>query len=227
MSKLELKEVSFKYPRRKQFIFRNVTETFESGKLTTVEGRSGAGKSTLLTLISGLAVPTQGQILIDGGPMGDLTEYRRNTAATVAQANHLFEGRTVLENVMYPMLLKGEKPEQAREKAMRYLADVRIDAELASLFPSECSGGEQKRIAFARAMALDNPVIVADEPTANLDKKNSQVVADILESLAHDRGKLVIAATHDPLLAERADIRLFLNGTELEHVPAEGEGEER
>ena len=107
MSKLELKSVSFKYPRGKRMIFQNVSESFESGRLTTVEGESGAGKSTLLTLLSGLALPTKGELLMDGEPIRDLTDYRRNIAATIAQANHLFEGRTVLENVTYPMLLKG------------------------------------------------------------------------------------------------------------------------
>ena len=211
MSKLELKSVSFQYPCGKRMIFQDVSETFESGMLSSVEGESGAGKSTLLSLLSGLALPTKGRILMDGEPIRDLTEYRRNVAATIAQANHLFEGRTVLENVTYPLLLKGADPGTAREKALGYLAEVKLDPELASHFPSECSGGEQKRVAFARAMALDNPVILADEPTANLDKENAAVVAEILVSLAHTRGKLVVTATHDPLLAECADRRLILH----------------
>ena len=149
MSKLELKGVSFKYPRGKRMIFQNVTESFASGKLTTIEGESGAGKSTLLTLLSGLALPTRGELLMDGEPVRDLTSYRRNAAAAVAQANYLFEGRTVLENVTYPMLLKGLDGESAKKKALEYLEEVKLDGELASHFPSECSGGEQKRVAFA------------------------------------------------------------------------------
>ena len=211
MSRLELNSVSFKYPRGKRMIFQDVSETFESGTLSSIEGESGAGKSTLLSLLSGLALPTRGRILMDGEPIRDLTEYRRNVAATIAQGNHLFEGRTVLENVTYPLLLKGTDPETAKEKALEYLAEVKLDPELATHFPSECSGGEQKRVAFARAMALDNPVILADEPTANLDRENSRAVADILVSLAHTRGKLVVTATHDPLLAECADRRLILH----------------
>ncbi len=217
MSKLELKGVSFKYPRGKRMIFQNVSECFESGKLTTIEGESGVGKSTLLALLSGLALPTKGGLFMDDEPVRDLTEYRRNIAATVAQGNHLFEGRTVLENVMYPMLLKGEDPAEAKRKAAEYLSDVKLDEELLSHFPSECSGGEQKRVAFARAMALNNPVILADEPTANLDKATSRTIADILCSLAHDHGKLVIVVTHDMFLPERADVRLYLRGGVLEH----------
>ena len=209
MSKLELKGVSFKYPRGKRMIFQNVTESFASGKLTTIEGESGAGKSTLLTLLSGLALPTRGELLMDGEPVRDLTSYRRNAAAAVAQANYLFEGRTVLENVTYPMLLKGLDGESAKKKALEYLEEVKLDGELASHFPSECSGGEQK--------ALDNPVFLADEPTANLDRGTSRVIADILVSLARERGKLVIAVTHDARLPELADVRLFLRGGVLEH----------
>lgn len=216
MSKLELQGVFFKYPRGKRMIFQNVSETFESGVLSSIEGESGAGKSTLLSLLSGLALPTRGRILMDGEPIRDLTAYRREVAATVAQANYLFEGRTVLENVTYPMLLKGIDPTSAKDKALELLSEVRLDSELASHFPSECSGGEQKRVAFARAMALDNPVILADEPTANLDKDAARVVAEILQSIAHTRGKLVIAATHDPILAECADLRLFLHDGCLE-----------
>ena len=217
MSKLELQGVSFKYPRGKRMIFQSVSETFESGVLSSIEGESGAGKSTLLSLLSGLALPTRGRLLMDGEPIRDMTLYRREIAATVAQANHLFEGRTVLENVTYPMLLKGIDPASAKEKALALLSEVRLDSELASHFPSECSGGEQKRVAFARAMALDNPVILADEPTANLDKGTSRVIADILVDLAHEKGKLVIAVTHDLLLPELADARLYLRGGVLEH----------
>ena len=112
---LELKGVSFKYPRGRRMILKDISVSFESGRLYTVEGESGAGKSTLLTLLAGLAVPTAGDILADGKSIREtgLTRYRRETAATVAQANLLFEGRTVLENVMFPMLLKGVSRDEA------------------------------------------------------------------------------------------------------------------
>jgi len=216
MSKLELQGVSFKYPRGKRMIFQSVSETFESGVLSSIEGESGAGKSTLLSLLSGLALPTRGRLLMDGEPIRDMTLYRREIAATVAQANHLFEGRTVLENVTYPMLLKGIDPASAKEKALALLSEVRLDSELASHFPSECSGGEQKRVAFARAMALDNPVILADEPTANLDRATARTVASILGDLAKERGRLVIAVTHEAEIPEIADERLFLRAGVLE-----------
>ena len=215
---LEMKGVSFKYPRGRRMILKDVSAFFESGRLYTVEGESGAGKSTLLTLLSGLARPTSGEILADGARISEmgLTRYRREIAATVAQANLLFEGRTVLENVMFPMLLKGTAPAEAEARAKEYLRQVKLDEELCGHFPKECSGGEQKRAAFARAMALDNPVILADEPTANLDRATARTVASILGDLAKERGRLVIAVTHEAEIPEIADERLFLRAGVLE-----------
>ena len=229
---LALRSVSFRYPRGRRMILQNISAEFVSGRLYTVEGESGAGKSTLLTLLAGLGTPTSGEILADGrdirtlGRSADakgkskgvsgLTLYRREVAATVPQANLLFDGRTVLENVLYPMLLKGVDPDTAETRARTYLGEVRLAEELYDHFPSECSGGEQKRVAFARAMALDNPILLADEPTANLDKATGDVVSEILEALAHKWGKLVIAVTHEDAIPARADERLFLRAGVLE-----------
>ena len=216
MNKLELKSISYRYPRAKRMILKDVCVSFEPGKLYSVEGESGAGKSTLLTILAGLSRPVSGEILADGEPIRNRTEYRRNTAAAVAQDNLLFDGRTILENVMYPLLLKGVAPDEAEERAYAYLAEVKLDRELGGHFPRECSGGEQKRAAFARAMALENPVFLADEPTANLDKGTAAVIADLLENIAHDKGRLVIAVTHDDVIPARADKRFFLRAGVLE-----------
>jgi len=226
---LSLDRVSFRYPRGRRMILKDISEAFVSGRLYTLEGESGAGKSTLLTLLAGLAVPTSGRILLNGGDIRSfgkngeegrasprsvtgLTLYRRTVAAMIPQANLLFDGRTVLENVLYPMQMKRIDPAEAMERARGYLADVKLPEELYGRFPGECSGGEQKRVAFARAMALDNPVILADEPTANLDKGTSAIVSEILRMLAHDRGRLVLAVTHEDAIPSLADERLFLRG---------------
>ena len=236
---LSLDSVSFRYPRGRRMILKDISAEFVSGRLYTLEGESGAGKSTLLTLLAGLAVPTSGRVLLNGEDiralgqaktadesadekksaprsMKGLTLYRRTVAATVPQANLLFDGRTVLENVLYPMQLKGVDREEAEERARGYLSDVKLGEELYDHFPSECSGGEQKRAAFARAMALDNPVVLADEPTANLDKGTSAIVSEILRMLAKERGRLVIAVSHDDLIPSMADERLFVRAGVLE-----------
>ena len=235
---LALENVSFRYPRSRRVILKDISVELVSGRLYTLEGESGAGKSTMLTLLGGLAVPTEGRVLLNGGDIrrigkkdapesadrrgnaprsvSGLTLYRRNVAATVPQANLLFEGRTVFENVLYPMLFKGVDRAEAEERARGYLADVKLEEELYDHFPRECSGGEQKRVAFARAMALDNPVVLADEPTANLDKNTSAILSGILCVLAKERGKLVLAVTHEDAIPALADERLFLRTGVLE-----------
>ena len=235
---LSLDAVSFRYPRGRRMILKDISAEFVSGRLYTLEGESGAGKSTLLTLLAGLAVPVSGRVLLNGEDIrslgkkdagsdavrtegapksvSGLTLYRRNVAAMVPQANLLFDGRTVLENVLYPMLMKGADRGEAEERARGYLADVKLSEELYSHFPAECSGGEQKRAAFARAMALDNPVVLADEPTANLDKGTAAIVSEILRMLAKERGKLVIAVTHEDAIPAVADERFFLRAGVLE-----------
>lgn len=233
---LSLDKVSFRYPRGRRMILKDVSASLRSGRLYTLEGESGAGKSTLLSLLAGLAVPTSGQVLLNGADIRSygkkdnpaeerggakrsvtgLTLYRRTVAAAVPQANLLFDGRTVFENVLYPMLMKGVDRAEAEERARGYLADVKLGEELYDHFPGECSGGEQKRAAFARAMALDNPVLLADEPTANLDRGTSAILSEILRMLASERGRLVLAVTHDETIPALADERFFLRAGVLE-----------
>ena len=237
-SVLALDRASFRYPRGRRMILKDISAEFVSGKLYTLEGESGAGKSTLLSLLAGLASPTSGRVLLNGEDIrlfgrgraegaeerkkgappsaAGLTLYRRNVAALIPQATLLFDGRTVLENVLYPMLMKGVNRDEAEERARGYLLDMKLAEELWNRFPGECSGGEQKRAAFARAMALDNPVILADEPTANLDKGTSAIISEILAMLARERGRLVAAVTHEDAIPALADERLFLRGGVLE-----------
>ena len=207
MAELILEQVFYRYPGTKQDVLKGVDAVFPAGAVTAVMGRSGAGKSTMLYLLAGLDVPTGGRILYNGKELkrSMLDEYRRTESATIAQNYLLFPTRTVLENVMYPMLLAKTAPAAATEEAKRHLQAVGIPGELHHRLPARLSGGEQQRVAIARALASHSNVIAADEPTGNLDEENADVVMALLKSLAHDQGKTVIVVTHDRLLAEEAD----------------------
>ncbi|NLB71508.1 MAG: ABC transporter ATP-binding protein [Chloroflexi bacterium] len=135
----------------------------------------------------------------------DLDQYRREKVSMIFQAFHLFPLLTVIENVCFPMELNGVEKEAAIERAKIYLQSVGITEEKHKRYPGNLSGGEQQRVAIARTLASGARVILADEPTGNLDKANGQNIVDILKSLAHDQGYCVIIVTHDPAIAEQAD----------------------
>ena len=207
MAELILKEVFYRYPGTKTDVLRGVDAVFPAGTVTAVMGRSGAGKSTMLYLLSGLDVPTGGTILYNGQELNKsmLDGYRRTETATIAQNYLLFPTRTALENVLYPLQLAKVDRNAAVAEAKQHLQSVGIPEALHDRLPSKLSGGEQQRIAIARALASHANVIAADEPTGNLDEENADIVMALLKRLAHEEGKTVIVVTHDRLLAEEAD----------------------
>lgn len=207
MSTLKLEEVSYQYKNGDRKVVNNVSCMFGSGKVSAVVGPSGSGKTTLLSLMAGLDQPTQGRILLDGEELAsmDLDQYRRERVAMVFQAFHLFPLLTVLENVCFPMELNGISKKDAKEKARELLASVGIGVEKHRRYPSNLSGGEQQRVAIARALASGARVILADEPTGNLDKANGENVIEILRQLAHQQRYCVVVVTHNLEIAERSD----------------------
>jgi len=207
MSELVLENVSYAYKGSDRKVVNNVSVHFEESKVNAVIGPSGSGKTTLLSIMAGLDSPTEGDALIDGERLSgmDLDQYRREKVSMIFQAFHLFPLLTVLENVCFPMELNGVEKEAAIERAKIYLKSVGITEEKHKRYPGNLSGGEQQRVAIARTLASGARVILADEPTGNLDKANGQNIVDILKSLAHDQGYCVIIVTHDPAVAEQAD----------------------
>ena len=207
---IEVNKVSYQYQSKYQKVLavKNATCRFAEGRVYAITGASGSGKSTLLSLLAGLDLPSGGEILVGGRLMADIDrdQYRRETASVVYQAFHLFPLLTVLENVMLPMELKGEPKEKCREKARELLLQVGIAEEMHKKYPKMMSGGEQQRIAIARAMATGGKVLMADEPTGNLDSENETLIMDILVKLAHEKEYLVIVVTHNPAVEQRADI---------------------
>jgi ABC-type lipoprotein export system ATPase subunit len=207
MSELCLDSVSYRYKGGDRNVVDNVSCTFAGGRLNAVVGPSGSGKTTLLSLMAGLDVPIQGSLSIDGEDLAglDLDRYRREKVSMIFQAFHLFPLLTVLENVCFPMELNGASKKEAVEQAKAHLAAVGIEPELHKRYPANLSGGEQQRVAIARTLASGALVLLADEPTGNLDRANGGKVVEILGSLAHEQGYCVVIVTHDPAIAEKSD----------------------
>lgn len=209
MAILEIRDVVYRYESKYQTTeaLRGVSCAFEEGKFYALIGKSGSGKSTLLSLMAGLMLPTEGEILYRGTPTSqmDLDRYRRENVAVVYQSFRLFPLLTVEENVTYPMELRGVPGKEARETAQRLIRRVDLPDTVLRRFPGMLSGGEQQRVAVARAISMDSKLLLADEPTGNLDTENSDRVVELLLSLAHSDGYCVIVVTHDLEIAGRAD----------------------
>lgn len=207
MSDLKLENISYQYKNAARKVVNNVSCLFESGKLSAVVGPSGSGKTTLLSLMAGLDQPTTGKILLDGEDLTtmDLDQYRRERVSMVFQAFHLFPLLTCLENVCFPLELNGVSKKEAAGRAKELLASMGIEAEKHRRYPANLSGGEQQRVAIARALASGARVVLADEPTGNLDKANGEKVIDILAQLAHQQRYCVVVVTHNFDIAQRSD----------------------
>jgi putative ABC transport system ATP-binding protein len=208
MPTMTLKNVTYRYKKALNPAVSEASGIFEAGVLYAIVGPSGSGKSTLLSMLAGLDLPIEGEIDFDGDDLAgfDLDRYRRESIAIVFQAFHLFPLLTVMENVCYPMELCGVMPKDAKRRAAELLERVGITKEQTKRFPSKLSGGEQQRVAIARSLASGARIILADEPTGNLDKTNTDNIIDILQMLAHNENYCVIIVTHDLEIAEKADV---------------------
>ena len=203
-------------------VLKNVNLRVESGESVAVVGSSGCGKSTLLNLIGGLDTTDEGTLEACGYPVSvlserGLTEFRSRGVGFVFQFHYLLKDFTALENVMLPMVMAGRRRSDAMNAARDGLERVRI-LDRSDHYPSQLSGGERQRAALARALVNDPGLILADEPTGNLDEAHKTMVADLLFSLTADAGKTLILVTHAVDLAERADRVLQLSEGTL--VPA-------
>jgi lipoprotein-releasing system ATP-binding protein len=195
-------------------ILTDVNLSVAAGETVVITGESGSGKSTLLNLIGGLDTPSGGSIeaagyRVDSLPESELTRYRSNVVGLVFQFHFLLKDFTALENVMMPAFMTGATRDEAGERARRLLADVGL-ADRTEHFPTQLSGGERQRVAVARALVNEPEIILADEPTGNLDEGNSRTVENILFDLVREYGKTLLLVTHDVSLAERGEHHLHL-----------------
>ena len=208
-------------------ILRGINFDVEQGSTVAISGQSGSGKSTFLNIIGGLDRSDSGTVEVAGTDITFLSEsglssYRQRRIGFIFQFHYLLKDFTALENVMLPAYMMGLKKKDAIDKARLLLGDMKLE-ERAGHFPSQLSGGERQRVAVARAMVNDPDIILADEPTGNLDPHNSAMVAELLYAGAEKWGKTLIVVTHDESVAGRAKIRYTLeNGLFGSSEPPEG-----
>ena len=207
---LTAERVTYAYKTRHQIVYavRDVSYTFKSGTVYAIVGKSGCGKTTLISTLAGLDLPTMGKVIFDGKSTMELDRdiYRRRDVAVIYQNYNLFPLLTVMENVLYPMQLQRKPRKEAKALAEQTLRSVGLDESYFKRLPAMLSGGEQQRVAIARAIASGQRVILADEPTGNLDGENSDLVMKTFKRLAHEEGYCVIIVTHDPQIADESDV---------------------
>ena len=199
MSTLELKNVSYSYEKGKA-VLQDVSASLETGKMYAILGPSGSGKTTLLSLLGGLDVPTQGSVLFDGEDIAakGLEHHRRNHISLIFQSYNLIDYMTPVENVRLT----------AKLDAAPILERLGLEQDEITRNVLKLSGGQQQRVAIARALASDAPVILADEPTGNLDADTAEEITAILKESAHAFGKCVVVVTHSGEVAKQADVVL-------------------
>jgi putative ABC transport system ATP-binding protein len=211
---IELKSLTKAYDEggKRRMVLCDANLSIERGELAVLIGRSGTGKSTLLNLLSGIDPPNSGEVVIDGVAISSLSErertlFRRDKIGFVFQFFNLIPTLTVAENLLLPMELKGRIGPEQRRAALSLLAEVGL-ADRADSFPDRLSGGEQQRVAVARALAHDPLLVLADEPTGNLDLETGLQVLDLLDRLTRQAGKTMVMVTHSPEVVGLAD-RVF------------------
>lgn len=207
MELLKVNQVSYQYEKSEKPVLKDITCSFEIGKVYCITGASGAGKSTLLSLIAGLDIPSSGEILYDGQDIASVNRdiYRSKKIGVIFQSYNLLQNATAAENVLLAMSIAGVKEKNSLSEVYLLLSQVGIDKEKANRKILKLSGGEQQRVAIARAIAGGAPILAADEPTGNLDADNESAVMEIFRRIAHDQNKCVIVVTHSSKAAMYAD----------------------
>ena len=217
---IELKNISktFLSGEKRINLFNNVNLNIKKGDLIALVGPSGSGKSTFLHMLALLEEPNKGKIYLSNSDTGKMSEsekdkVRREKISIIFQNNNLLNDFTALENVLMPLYIKGNVNQNTRDKGLKILTDVKLNKR-ANHFPSELSGGEQQRVAIARSIISDTNLILADEPTGNLDRKTSKNVFNYFKSL-QKKNKAIVFATHNRELANMADYKLSIFNSKL------------
>ncbi len=211
MKVIEIKNLHKTYQSNGQEVhaLRGIDLDIESGEFSAIAGPSGSGKTTLLNVMGGIDRPDEGDVIISGQTMkglseSELSKIRLNRIGFIFQAYNLIPVLSAVENVEYVMLLQGVEKHERREKALAMLRDVGLEKE-SHRRPAQLSGGQQQRVAVARAIVSGPEIVLADEPTANLDQKTGSSLLDLMKNLNHERGTTFLFSTHDPMVMDRAE----------------------
>jgi len=207
MSLMKIDGLSYRYENSKKNVLNKIAAEFDKGKIYAIVGKSGSGKTTLLSLISGLDVSTEGSILYNDQDLKKLNrdEYRAKSIGVVFQSYNLLLNATAVENIVLSMNISGSKGKDKTAYAYDLLEKIGIDRETADRKILKLSGGEQQRVGIARALSHDPDIIIADEPTGNLDSETEAQIMEILSNLAHNESKCVIIVTHSKKVSSYAD----------------------
>ena len=207
MNVLELRKVSYRYVFGGKKVLDNIYYEFEQGKMYAIVGKSGAGKTTLLSLLSGLTAPTEGKIFFNGKDIAEMDgcQYRSQMVGVIFQSYNLLPHYNAFENVMLSLDVSEKKFEDKKALTEETLAKVGLTGDKLTRKILKLSGGEQQRVAIARAICYDPEVILADEPTGNLDLETQDDIMKIFKTLAYEHGKCIILVTHSSLVADNVD----------------------
>lgn len=207
---LTLKDVCYRYKdaEKDDYVFKNINYTFEKGKVYSIKGKSGSGKTTLLSLISGLENKYEGNIYYKDKELRkiDKDKYRSNNVGIVFQSYNLLPHLTAIENIILSMDISKVKVNNKKEKALELMKNVGLKESYKNRRVLKLSGGEQQRVAIARSLSYNPEIILADEPTGNLDKETENEILDIFIKLAHEENKCVIIVTHSDNVSNKSDI---------------------
>jgi len=222
---------SYREGETERQVLSRIDASFAAGEFIVLLGKSGSGKSTLLHLVSGIDLPTEGEVEILGKKLGDLSEeertlLRRDHLGFIFQAYNLVPTLTVEENVLLPLELRGEAGKAGRDRVRAMLDRIGL-ANRAESFPDLLSGGEQQRVAVARALVHSPALVLADEPTGNLDERTGADILDLLHGLGHEEQRTVLVVTHDRDVLERADRVFVLESGALTEQPRRAREEAR
>lgn len=208
MSVLKLENVSYAYDGGKRYVIKDMNYEFDKGKIYAIVGKSGAGKTTLLSLFCALTSPSEGKIMFEDKDIEqiDKYKYRSSFVGVIFQSFNLLPAYTAKENVILSMDISEKKYEDKEKKALELLEKVGLDEDKANRRILKLSGGEQQRVAIARALSYDADLILADEPTGNLDKETEKDIINIFKKLAKEENKAVIIVTHSDAVSSAADV---------------------